>query len=191
MNRNNQKHSGFTLIELMVVISVTSVLIVMTAAWLNETMKFSARVRGLERHHRQLTRLATKFRFDVRHGESIAVQDRTRLVISYPGGREIVYAIFGNSVQLEELVGNRTRREKYTLARNSMVDWDVSQLPDSIGLVVTRGNTASLTSNKTSSEEMPILIDKTQMLIDLHVNVSVNRWPGSRIVIEKHARGGE
>ena len=168
------KHQfGFTLIELLVVLSVTGVLMLLTVAWIHETMNFSSRIENHRRQHTQLNRLSWELRADVRMSQTMAIEDDIRLVLKQRDGHQIVYEISGTTIKVRKVFGSQVRREKYTLATNSLIQWDTSGLPESIGLVVTRfhGSPSKSSSNLVDDA------DQKSHPIDIHIFAQINRRP--------------
>lgn len=162
---------GYSLIELMVSISVTGVLLVVTAGWIHQTMKCSSRIKQRQRHHQNMTRLSGNFRDHVHECETIAMDGVDRLALTWEDGTRATYTITNNTLQFEKNEPPttsdepRTKREKYVLSPNSTVEWDTSEMPGWISLIVSRRREVSASNNLDHS-----------MPVDLHVRVAPNRW---------------
>lgn len=165
MKRHSNK-AGFTLIEMVAVISVGGVIMVLAIAWIGETTKFASRIRSHQEQHDQLTRLGWHLRTDVRHSRSMTIEDDGRLVLRQGDDQQTVYSISGTTVEMEKSGGTQTSRERFSLATGSVIAWDDRGMPDSIGLIVARSPDGRLavkedpadvgSKNQKSSEETPI-----------------------------------
>jgi prepilin-type N-terminal cleavage/methylation domain-containing protein len=185
-----QVRRGYTLIELVVVISMTSVLLVVVVGWLHQSLKFGSSMRERQRNHRSLTELAWQLRDDVRQSESIAVEDNNRLVIKSLGGNTTSYTLSNSKSVVERKEnGSSNQQSQFELSDSSVAHWDTSEMPDWISLVVSKQPDGKFspanqaTTNKDSKSNTmpgdPILThEEHQKPIDLHVRVGPNRWTG-------------
>lgn len=173
--------SGFTLIELMVVLTVTSVFLLLAISWISETMNFSSRMKTHQRQHSQLTRLGWNLRTDVRMSQSMTIEDDTRLVLIRRNGQRVVYTISGATLEVEKSTGSQTHRDRFPLASNSRARWDTSGMPESIGLIVSRSGNPVTGSTKNQDDainrETATAVDPETLPIDVHIFVRINRWP--------------
>ena len=147
MTRRNDR-PGFTLMEIMAVMSVGGLMMLLAIAWIGETTKFASRMRSHQRQHDQLTRLGWHLRTDVRLSQSMTIEDDERLVLRGGDGQQIVYSISGTTIEMEKSGGSQVSREKFSLATGSMIAWDTSGMPDSIGLIVSRDRDGQLAVNE-------------------------------------------
>ena len=163
-----QKRTGYSLLELLVVISMTGTLMVLATGWIHQTMKFSTKLKNLQGHHQNLTRLARELRDDVRQSDAISLEGETQLLIKSAEGNETrVYEIASNSITLKKLQnGNMVQKETLNLPHQSSARWDSSEMPNWISLIVERDPTPA----GGSSLDTPV---------DLHVRVGPNRWRNS------------
>lgn len=176
------KRNGFTLIELLAVISIGSFLMLLTIAWIGETLGFASRTTSNQRQHQQLTRLGWNFRSDVHLSQSMTMENDKRLVLQRADGHRISYSISGTTIEMENFGGSQVSRESYRLAAGSRIDWDTSGMPDSIGLIVSRtppGMTPSNAESKVAgannqNANQPDEPEATP--IDIHLYAHANRW---------------
>ncbi len=182
MSHQNDRR-GFTLIEILAVISVGGLLMLLAVAWIGETTKFASRMRSHQHQHDQLTRLGWQLRTDVRLSQSMTVEDNKRLVLHGGDGQQIVYEISGTTIEMEKSGGAHVGRERFALATGSLIEWDTSGLPDFIGVVVTRNRDGMMATRATPADagfgnEKSNNTSPTGTLpVDVHIFASVNRWP--------------
>ncbi len=169
---------GYTLIELLVVISITGVLMVLIGEWIHLTMKFSSSLRQRQQHHQNLSRLAKDLRDDVRQSEAIELQLSNRLVINQGDGVIAVYEIRESSVRIEKRRnGELVLHDTFELERSAIVDWDDSELPGWISLVVLRGSRGPMENpDAVGSLADGDLREDGQSPVDLYVRVGPHRW---------------
>ncbi len=175
------KRAGFTLFELLAVMSIGSVLMLLAVAWIGETIKFTSRTNNHRRQHQQLTRLGWNLRTDVRLSQSMAIDNERRLVLQGNDGHRIFYSISGTTIEMEKSGGSQVSRERYRLAAGSLIEWDISGMPDSIGLIVSRspyGTTAKAEPDMSGSNNRNINnpVEPKTIPIDIHIFAHANRW---------------
>jgi prepilin-type N-terminal cleavage/methylation domain-containing protein len=167
MNQRLSRH-GFSLIELMVSISVTGVLMMVAVGWIHQTMKCASLIKQRQRHHQNLTLLGGSLRSQVRECKSLAMDGADRLTLAWEDGTKASYTITGNRVDFEktqpQINGDEPRitREVFKLSARSTAAWNVAEMPNWISLVVSRRN-----EQNPSNDPTPV---------DLHVRVAPNRW---------------
>ena len=169
------RRRGFTLIQLLLTMSVAVVIMMVNVGWIHQTMKFASRMDQRQQTHQTLTRLAWDLRDDVHHSSSLSMDGEDRLVLELNDGTVVTYSISGTSLDLERNRDDETiQREAFIVSPDSQIDWDTSELPDWISLIVTRGPTG-LASH--GAEETELRSDESKtMAVDLHVRASANRW---------------
>ena len=118
MKRFN-KCQGYSLIELMMVISVATVIMGVNVGWIHQTMKFASSMKQRQRHHQNLTRLAWELRDDVWQSDSMKVNGDSELLLDWNDGTQVSYKISNTSLVVEkreELAdGPRINREVFAL----------------------------------------------------------------------------
>ncbi len=175
--------TGFTLIEMVFVVSITGILMMMVVGWIHETMRFSARMTSHQQQHRQLTRLAWNFRTDVRMSQSMSLKVGQRLVLLQTEDRKITYTISGTTIVVERTDGSLTQQERFPLAFGTQAKWDSGGLPNSIGLIVSRSP-----HPPGPRSDAPDEAKNESLLLDIHIFAQIQRWP-VRYVIEKSEPG--
>ncbi len=170
MTRTNNRR-GLSMIEMLVSISVTGVLLVIIAGWVHETLNCASLIKQRQRHHQNLTRLSGSLRDHVHECKSMAMDGAERLVLSRGDGTQATYTIAGNILHFEKRASQANgdpsvlMRDKFVLSPNSIVSWEMSEMPNWISLVVTR--TREFGRPSPTVDPMPV---------DLHVRVAPNRW---------------
>ena len=174
--------AGFTLVELVAVISIGSVIMLLAIAWIGETIKFASRTVSHRRQHQQLTRLGWNLRTNVRMSQSMTIENDRRLVLQGADGNRISYSISGSTIEMENSGGTQVSRENYRLAAGSRIQWDTSGMPHSIGLIVSRtphGSTALTTAPNvagSNNRNTNNAVEPETIPIDVHIFAHANRW---------------
>ena len=184
--------AGFTLIEMLTAATASALLLSINAVWIYQTMKFSARVSQRHRDHQNLTRLADEFRDDVRSCRSIEVIDENEINLNWQvhssdsdsKNRTASYKIEESQVLLTKQIDNsQNRTERYSFSNNTVVSWDVSDMPATIGLLVSRDPAKScdpksgLDHKVDSTDGFPVSPTPADQLVTLlHVRVGPKRW---------------
>ena len=152
---SNQPHSirgGLTLIEMLVVMSVSAVLLSMVGVWTFKLLQFSTHIRQKQDDLYGMNRLEADFRRDVRMANQISMVDHNEIALQYPGDRQIVYRLlnddFSTVIQVQQMIGDRiVRREEYRLSGNCLAAWELSEFPDWVSLVIYRRSNIRLAAN--------------------------------------------
>ena len=179
MNRIQCKNrQGFSLLELLMVISVTGVLLAVNATWIHQSLSFSATVNQRQRQHQILMRLAGDLRDDVRLSTGMSSPDEKQLELAMPGDVLIRYVISSSAISVEKRhLDNVFFRDSYAVAAGSDVRWDRSELPDWISLIVYRKLVeADEIERKPSSVVSPEYRDQP---VELLIHVGSKRWPAT------------
>ena len=179
-SRRSDRRAGISLIQMQAVIAVTGILTVLGTLWAAQTMKFAQRVRGHQRQHNQLVRLARDLRADVHASQSMAVQDPQRLVLKLSDDQTITYEISDETIHVENKTKAQTRQRLYRLSTHSRAQWETEGLPETVGLIVTRLGHAPVPKSLVDSdsefhEPDELLFD--ELPIDVSIRASKSRWP--------------
>ncbi|MBB3204257.1 type II secretory pathway pseudopilin PulG [Rhodopirellula rubra] len=179
---------GSSLIEIMVVLSVSSTLLVLAVGWIHQSFRLATAMRNHERNHQSLLRLSRQFREDAHLATSVSPVDAgvdflfDDLTIRYRvGGNAVIRSL--RKTTAEDVVG----RESYQLATNSRLRFDVDSTAGWATLVVRRAGPPT----KRNTDESNVPSDNTQninpqiiegfdeqstTLTDLTVRAAVGRW---------------
>lgn len=194
MSRRKNR-TGFTVLGLLVVMSVGSLLLMVAITWIGETMKFASRTSNHRVQHRQLTHLGRNLRNDVHLCQAMTMDGDQRLVLQGAGDERTVYAISGATIEMEKRMGSQVSRERYPLVAGSLVEWDTSGMPDSIGLIVFRSqiDTPEIEPKEAASDDRlnnridGSLAKREALPVDIHIFAHANRWTG---LSSDSSRGG-
>lgn len=184
---NRRQRSGISLFELMVVISISTVLLGMTATWIHQTMKFSARIKKRQNDDHQLFQLASRFREHAYSADSAKIENAGELTLS-SGKTRWVYQIVDSQInETEYSDGDVVRRQRYELANDLTPIWNATELPHRIGLTVYRQSPHSTINNSAESppeisSPVPQAIESGAQPVVLHMLCSIHRWSSGRPV---------
>ena len=173
---------GVSLVELMIVMSLSSTLLFIAVGWIHQSMSLASALRSRTDHHATLLRLSRQLRDDVHHGESMSMQGDARLIIAMPDDRRVAYTITptGISRQLTD-ADQVTAGEQYSLQSPVSARWDASELPDWISLVVDRAEPVPVSPDPLKS--LTTGPNAPPKIADLHVRTGVgrdSRWRTAR-----------
>jgi prepilin-type N-terminal cleavage/methylation domain-containing protein len=168
---SNDDRRGATLIELSVVISVSSVLLAVSAGWIHQSMKFGSVVRSRQNLHHRLLRLGSQLREDVQQGEALDLFDESKLVIRMNNKLTATFVLLPERVTRIVSEGEQViSQESYSLDPTGEASWDASGLPTTIALTVRRGSGLS----QSVRPKLESIGDTRP--IDLHVRTTVGRF---------------
>ncbi len=178
MSRIQNKKSGSSLVEMMVVMTVGSTLLVLAMGWIHQSFRLASLMRDRERHHQSLMRLSRQFRDDAHVATMATVNDqRVTFVIEET---MIQYHVDGHTVaRLERKNGEKaiTSQDLFGLDSYADVQWDASQLPNWISLNVQRGRRLHRSTEKMDHAE--------DAVCDLSLRAGVGRHLGKSIEVQK------
>lgn len=171
------RRRAVSLIELMIVMSLSSTLLFIAVAWIHQSMKLASTMRSRTDHHATLLHLSRQLRDDVQHGQSMRMEDETQLVIAMASGGSVVYTIIPAGVSRQVNEADRvTAGERYSLNSPLSARWDASELPDWISLIVDRGAAAPVSPGPLeSAKRTPPGPHVSPAVADLHVRTGVGR----------------
>ncbi|QEG34666.1 prepilin-type N-terminal cleavage/methylation domain-containing protein [Bythopirellula goksoeyrii] len=132
-------HNGFTLIEVMVSISVSSVLMVLSLGMVHRVMNLESSSRDQARVSRSMTRLGHDFRSDVQRSSAVETDHEAVLELTFADGAVVTYRVLDEHVLREQAVDDsRTRREYYNLPADADVEFTEHVSPTRWEISVTR-----------------------------------------------------
>ncbi len=169
--RARGRSGGYSLIELVVVLAVSSTLLVVAVGWIHQSMKFGALVRARQTHHQSLLRLASLLRGDVNRGQVMSIDGAGQLSITTDTSSRIRYTITPTALRRQIIEGDRvSSQDTFTVMPTTILLWEVGGMPETVGLIVERGNQLprARVEAVTDAGSAP--------MIELHVRASVGRW---------------
>ena len=187
MLRHGVRRSGFTLFELTIAISISTVMLTVNVIWIRQTMKYAKVQKIRQESHQTLTRLGRQFRDDVQTCRK-ALVDGPKLELRFDEGATAVYQINDQGVLVQRFSAqDKTAPQSvnsFKLAPNAIAKWHADELPNWVGLEVKRGNEtlpvrkgntkkAKSQARATPKFTPPAL---TPDSVDLYLRVSPNRW---------------
>lgn len=203
--------SGYSLIELLIVISGSAVLMSLVGVWTFKLLQFSVDVRQRHSDSVSMNRLAIDFRRDVRWADQVKIGNDSQLDLHGGDGNLISYRLLnhplGCSIEVQQQKGDQVlRRDEYRLSEKCLVSWDLSELPDWTSLVIYRRpgfNIPSHWDGKISPVSSPQLSEPSDSSaapvsdvdpavtaveligpIELQIRVAPHRWGDWKIVHE-------
>lgn len=122
MNNRRSNRRAFTLVEMMVVISVGSVLMGLALGMVHRTMRAESTVRTHARVERTAARLSRQFRHDIHEAESVLLDQQSDvplLQLILPDQRPITYRIESSSLlRQQQHSDEQTHRELFSFPDN-------------------------------------------------------------------------
>lgn len=135
-----RKPRGVSLLETLVAFSLVSILLLISAGWIHQTMRFASIMQHRQEQHQGVLRLSRQLRDDVHHGQTVRIDSEQVLVIQGHAGRQTIYTTDAQRVIRQ--VRSETMLESedsFPLASATQLKWDGSELPDWITLEVSGG----------------------------------------------------
>ena len=165
---------GASLLETMVVVSVSSTLMLIAVGWIHQSFKLSSGLRDRQRQHQSLLRLGRDLRDDahraiaVEKNENEEVRFRVEDAETEKGIVILYRRDAGGFVRLTQRVADNEvlSQERYHLDRGALVRWDTSGLPDRIGLAVLRTRPDSAADEEAAEPR----------IADFNIDASIGRW---------------
>ena len=172
------RRSGYTLIELMVVLSVSSTLLMVAVGWIHQSMTLASAMRDRQHHHQSLMRLSRQLRDDVHRGVSASMASDEQLVITFADGKKLSYTIKENGIWRQSIGGDGpVLQDNFEFFRPVAARWDVSELPDWISLVVVREpRVATPIDGPMIDGSTPTAVSVDSRPTDLQVRAAISRW---------------
>ena len=186
MRSFKRPRTGFTMLEMLTVLTAFSLLMVISASWLHYSISFASVTKKRQRYHQNLKRLATELRGDIRQCQQMSLVNPYELKLVVDKKQTTSYKIDGMNVDLVRTDGEViTSRDRFDLGPQSVVRWDKSEMPEWISLLVERCPPGS---KKSPDEESADDVSRDSQSggaepafelippIDLHVRGRPNAW---------------
>jgi prepilin-type N-terminal cleavage/methylation domain-containing protein len=128
-SKNRPPRSGFTLIELAVVVTLTSVVLTLSAATIITLFRVERQFAGDAAQDFALARLASHWRADAHQATTAKMDAGCELIL--PGGRTIRYTFASPAVIREVRRGDQLEhRDAFVLTRRSVAEFSVEPSGD-------------------------------------------------------------
>ncbi len=133
-----RRRSGFTLVEVMASISVSSVLLVMSMGMVHRVLNLESSSRDEIRVSRSLTRLSHDFRHDVQRAVAFDLDQEAALVLTFADDTFATYNIAERYLLREqEVAGAHVQQEAYDLPADAAVCFTEQESPSRLELSIT------------------------------------------------------
>ena len=133
------RRSGFTMVEIMVTMTIGSALMVLGVGLVHQTLTLSTASRVRSDHLRSLNRLARQFRADIHRASSCTIESPDQMLLEMPDSRTVTFTADSNIiVRLQPTGDGRTRRAHYRLSPDAAIKFETVDDPDRARLTVTR-----------------------------------------------------
>ena len=119
-----RRRAGTAMLETIVYVSLSGVLIVLTAQWFHVIFQVASQNKLRQRQHISLKRLVSDFRADVVSATELSVESPRQLSLVNTAGEEIVYRI--SKERVDRTVGDSrqpTRQEAYRDLDRLKIEW--------------------------------------------------------------------
>lgn len=138
MKLYRSRRQGLSMLETVVYVSLSAVLISLTAQWFHVVFKIASKNKLRQRQHAALKRLAEDFRIDVVAATDVELQDQ-QAVLTEADGEQTVYLI--ESGQVKKMVGDPkkpSRQEVYPDLDDLRIEFVQETVPRSVSMNVFR-----------------------------------------------------
>ena len=133
------KRQAFTLVELMIMLSASSVLMALAVGLVHRSMSASSLAKARANHQRALVRLADQFRNDIHQGDAVDQLNADRLTLRLANGRLVDYVVENRHCRRQESLGDDRRSlETFELLSGARVAFEQDDKPARVTLTVTR-----------------------------------------------------
>jgi hypothetical protein len=143
---------GMTLLDIMVSMSILSVLLTVSAIWIHRILLFSITLGERQRDHANLVRLATDLRQDIQFSRRWSMPKADELVLEINDHWQIRYQLekvddqdvmnvqhFHSSKDISDpRQPAPNRREQFNFSSQCEITWDAAEFPASLLLTATR-----------------------------------------------------
>lgn len=169
-NANIRSRKGSSLIETIVLLSVSSTLLLIAVGWIHQSMHLATVLRDHERHHQSLMRLSRQFRDDAHAARTITGEESE--VAFAMNDMTVRYQIESNVVRRSETRGSDETvhgEETYQLRDRAVVTLDLTESPQWVSLVVHRRPPHQPSGDRVADASLT-------SPRDLAIHAAVGRW---------------
>ena len=165
------ERAGFTMLHMMVVISVLPLLLVVATTWVHESMKMSNRFKHRRETNVMLNHFSNQFQNDVHGCKSSSLNSESNQVeLTGHEGQQVIFQIEDGQINKTVTVdGEVVGRESFRLSDEYFAEWDTEVESDRVALKVLRYPTPL---NRSAPESL----DASDAKLELVVSAKANRW---------------
>ena len=186
--RSSTKRQGYSLVEMLVVMTVSAALMVIAIGWIHQSLKLATLSRNRQIHHQNLLALAHQLRTDTQCSQSMVIDDDSKLVLRSADKGMLVYAIESAGVRrVHHELGESKSQEFYRLSSGSKAAWDASELPGWITLRIQRSRgfkmsrSALRSDDPNATENIKRDANPIEPPVDLIVRAGIRRFPNASL----------
>jgi type II secretory pathway pseudopilin PulG len=155
------KRSGFTLIEVLVFISVGSIIFFLAIQLIHLSMLISRTANEQREHDAVLSRLARNFRRDMHHATAIELVSATQLLTDTGRGQSVIWELDDQRVRRSSQLGQQPSIEDYRLGDHYQVKIEHEPANKLIRLRVSR------------KSEVAEPMSRVERLVECHISSDV------------------
>ena len=165
------ERSGFTLLQLLIVVSILPLLLISATTWVHESLKMSNRFKHRRETNVVLNHFSNEFQNDVHGCKSLELNsDLNQVELTGHEGQKVVFQIQDGQVNKIVTVGGEVvGREDFRLSNEYFAQWDVEAGADRAALKVLRYPTPL-------SSSAPESLDAPDAKVELVISAKANRW---------------
>jgi type II secretory pathway component PulJ len=179
--RTTRRHrgcAGFTLIELIGTIAVTSAMMTLLTVWIHQSIKQSRHFQTVQRDQQALDRLSADVRRSVWLAQSVKLTNPKVLDLTMASGNEVRYRLKGGT--LRRMERDSTQRsistEQFKLPRESRVAWQHDQEAKTLSLVIRRAPASISTASATEQDAQTKKDLSFDGRLALTLTARIGRW---------------
>lgn len=170
----SQFRRGYSLIELMLVLSMFSVLMTLAVTWINQSMKFGSTIQSRQTHHHSLQRFAHQLREDLHRSLSAVKTDSKTLTLQLMTETVVVYQFMdAKVVRTLSKASKPVHFESYGFVAGTPLEWIVDESGSRAGVQVFRSSYVPEKPHSLSGENSPKVFSSDAL--DLFVYATVGR----------------
>ena len=159
-NRRFHVRFGYALVEMLVMISVVTMVMTVALSWIHASMRFSSAVKDRSMVHQQLNRLEEDLRTRIGRAKSIKVEGDTLILSS--GESQTRYTIKDHVLERvhESNAADdaaQTGAENFRIGRDVGARWGTEELPEWVSLTIRQKPVSDDSASSIGSLETPKL----------------------------------
>jgi len=153
-NRRYRCSAGYSMIEMLMIVSVTTMIMTVTLSWIHASMKFSKTVKDRAIVHTQLVRLSEDLRTRIAVADSIKVEGNTLELDSK--GVQTRYTIKERVIERQQQSNPADesaalKMESFRIGRDVDARWGAEELPEWVSLTIRQKPVTAVTDDASTS----------------------------------------